>query len=90
MIHNYDALDVSSDKQLLEHLTGPNNYKQWLRYAQDIPKICPRYAQDMPEICPRYALDMPEVCQRYAQDMTTRKTILTKCLPDKTSKAGLS
>ena len=40
----------------------------------------------MPEICPRYAQDMPEICQRYAQEMTTRKTVLTKRLPDKTSK----
>ena len=29
---------------------------------------------------------MPEICSRYAQDMTTRKTVLTKRLPDKTSK----
>ena len=29
---------------------------------------------------------MPKICSRYAQDMTTRKTILTKRLPDKTSK----
>ena len=42
-------------------------------------EICPRYAQDIPEICQRYA-------QNYAQDMTTRKTVLTKRLPDKTSK----
>ena len=29
---------------------------------------------------------MPKICSRYAQDMTTRKTVLTKRLPDKTSK----
>ena len=36
----------------------------------------------MPKKCPRNAQDMPEICQR----MTTRKTVLTKRLPDKTSK----
>merc|ERR1711952_96297 len=40
----------------------------------------------MPKICPGYAQDMPKICPRYAQEMTTRKTVLTKCLPDKTSK----
>ena len=51
-----------------------------------MPKIGPRYARDMPKICPRYARDMPKICSRYAQDMTTRKMVLTKRLPDKTSK----
>ena len=40
----------------------------------------------MHEICPRYAQGMPEICQSYVQDMTTPKTVLTKRLPDKTSK----
>ena len=43
--------------------------KDMLRYAWDMPKICPRYAQDMPEICPRYARDRPKICPRYSQDM---------------------
>ena len=55
-----------------------------------MPKICPRYAQDMPEICPKYAQDMHKICTRYAQDMTTHKTVLTKCLPDKTSTSVLT
>ena len=29
---------------------------------------------------------MSKICPRYAQDMTTDKTVLTKRLPDKTSK----
>merc|ERR1711973_473259 len=55
-----------------------------------MPKISLRYVRDMHEICPRYAKDMPKICPKYAQDMTIRKTVLTKCLPDKTSKPVLT
>merc|ERR1712102_218927 len=40
----------------------------------------------MPKIFPRCAQDMSQICPRYAKDMTTCKTVLTKRLPDKTSK----
>ena len=33
---------------------------------------------------------MPKICPRHAQDMTTRKTVLTKRLPDKMSKTVLT
>merc|ERR1711978_579775 len=55
-----------------------------------MPEICPRYARVRLKICLRYARDMPKICPRYARDMTTPKTVLTKCLPDKTSKPVLT
>ena len=43
-----------------------------IRYAQDMPKICPIYAQYMPKICPRYAHDVPNMDPR---DASTSKNL---------------
>ena len=58
-------------------LTTNLDDQPWLRYAQDMPKICPRYTRDLPKICSKYAWDMPKICPRYAQDMPKIPSMIT-------------
>ena len=57
-------LDNNLDKSL-----DNNMPKLCLRYADDMPDICPIYAQYKLKKSVRYTKDMPKICLSYACDM---------------------